>query len=140
MSDEKNEKNAEQTARLDELFATAPARGEQDGDEAGRPGATAPTTVLPEAEPAWLRGESGPQRSTPRIRWAGIVWGLIFAATGWFAVWTLAADSRRAAFADWFLTLDRTGWAVVGALVIGAILVLIGLTQALKAATRGPRP
>ena len=138
MSDEKNDK---QTAKLDELFATAPANAAQDGDATPRTGATdAPTTPLPEAEPTWLRAGSGPERTTPRIRWAGIVWGLIFAATGWLAVWTLTADGRRTAFADWILTLDGNGWAVVGALAIGAVLVIIGLTQALKAVTRGPRP
>jgi hypothetical protein len=140
MSDEKND---DQTAKLDELFGTAPANAAQDGDETPRTGATdASTTPLPEAEPTWLRAGSGPgaERTAPRIRWAGIVWGLIFAATGWFAVWTLAAGERRTAFADWVLTLDGNGWAVVGALAIGAVLVVVGLTQALKAATRGPRP
>lgn len=105
-----DEKNAEQTAKLDELFATE-------------------TTDA-------ARGSGRPARTTPRVRWAGIVWGLIFAAAGWFAAWTLLAQERRAAFSGWVLSLDGGGWAVVGALALGALLLVIGLSQALKAATR----
>jgi hypothetical protein len=145
-----------QTSRLDELFSaetddtTVPvaAPGPAAPTTAAAPGAAptgaaptgaAPTAVLPEAEPAWLRGTDRPVRTTPRVRWAGIVWGLVFAATGWFAVWTLLAHERRAAFSGWILSLDGGGWAIVGALALGALLLVIGLTQGLKAATRGRR-
>jgi hypothetical protein len=131
MSDEKNaEQTAEQTDKLGELFTAE--------TDAGETGATAP---LPEAEPAWLAGrqQQRPLRTAPRVRWAGIIWGLVFAAGGWCTVWTLLEPDRRAAFSNWILSLDDGGWAIVGALALGALLLLIGLSQGLKAATRPRR-
>lgn len=139
-----DEKNTDTTSKLDELFtsettdaATAEA---PHADTTAAPAATAtvPTVTLPEAEPAWLSSwAERPVRTTPRVRWAGIIWGLVFAATGWFAVWTMLAQDRRAAFSGWILSLDGGGWAIVGALALGALLLVIGLTEGLKAATRG---
>jgi len=126
-----DEKNRDKTAKLDELFAS-----ETDANTEGAPSATTP---LPEAEPAWLRSTEPPVRTTPRVRWAAIVWGVVFAATGWFTMWTLVAEERRAAFSDWILTLDNGGWAIVGAFALGALLLIIGLSQGLKAATRQRR-
>jgi hypothetical protein len=129
-----DDKNANETAQLSELFD-----GQTDASSSA-PASAAPTTtkVLPEAEPAWLHGRDAAQRSTPRIRWAGIVWGLVFAAAGWFAVWTLLSAERRAAFAEWILTLDNGGWAVVAAFTVGGLLLVLGLVAALRAATRQP--
>jgi hypothetical protein len=119
--------NTTPTTKLDELFS-----GETDATTE-----SAPAAAVPEAEPAWLspRPERA-VRTTPRVRWAGIIWGLVFAATGWFTVWTLLAEDRRAAFSNWILSLDDGGWAIVGALGLGALLLIIGLSQGLKAATR----
>ncbi|GAA4164085.1 hypothetical protein GCM10022286_25450 [Gryllotalpicola daejeonensis] len=145
MSDEKNE---QKTAKLEELFESeradaAPggaATTESTATEATPTGAaaSAPTAALGEAEPAWLGswGTQRPVRTTPRVRWAGIIWGLVFAAAGWFTIWTLLAEERRAAFSAWVLSLDDGGWAIAGALALGALLLIIGLTQGLKAATR----
>ncbi|GAA4181421.1 hypothetical protein [Gryllotalpicola koreensis] len=132
-----SDKNTAPTAKLDELFASetdAGAEGAAVGDGSAAP---APTASLPAAEPAWLSPRpERPVRTTPRVRWAGIIWGLVFAAAGWFTVWTLLAEDRRAAFSDWILSLSGGGWAIVGALGLGALLLIIGLTQGLKAATR----
>lgn len=133
-----DEKNTERTTKLDELF-TVEADGDGTGDVSPAAAETpaAATSPLPNAEPAWLspRGDR-PLRTTPRVRWAGIIWGLVFAATGWFAIWTLLARERRTAFSDWILSLDGGGWAIVGALALGALLLVIGLSEGLKAATR----
>jgi hypothetical protein len=148
MSDENDKK----TARLDELFESeqsgadaspeAPAAASataQTPESTATAQTTAATATLPEAEPAWLGawGADRPVRTTPRVRWAGIIWGLVFAVAGWFTIWTLLAEDRRAAFSQWILSLDGGGWAIVGALALGALLLVIGLSQGLKAATRG---
>ena len=135
-----DEKNAEKTAKLDELFTTETDDGSAGDSSTAPEAAMAPTIAtakLPEAEPAWLSPRADrPMRTTPRVRWAGIIWGLVFAVTGWLAVWTLLAQDRRAAFSDWILSLDGGGWAIVGALGLGALLLVIGLSEGLKAATR----
>jgi hypothetical protein len=136
-----DEKNTQRTEKIDELFtaetdATTEGAPAPDAPTTPTTATTATTTVVPEAEPAWLRGADHPVRTTPRVRWAAIIWGLVFVAAGWFTVWTLLAEDRRAAFSDWILSLDNGGWAVVGALCLGALLLVIGLSQALKAATR----
>lgn len=135
------DENTEQTEKLEELFdaektdaAAGAARAETGAAHAdGSVGGT-----LPEAEPPWLagRGIAAPERTSPRVRWAGIIWGLVFAAAGGFALWTLVAPERRAAFSDWVLTLDNGGWAVAAAFALGALLLLLGLIQGLKAASR----
>lgn len=131
MSDDKNEQDARDTARL-ETPTVQPAPAET------RPyPETNPAAPLPEAEPAWLsQWGKAPVRTTPRIRWAGIVWGLVFVGTGWFALWTLLAEDRRAAFSNWILTMGDGGWAIVGAFAIGGLLVVLGLIAGLRAATR----
>ncbi|AYG04003.1 hypothetical protein [Gryllotalpicola protaetiae] len=135
-----DEKNTEQTMKLDELFTSETDAGTAGPSNAAPASAEAPaaaTSPLPAAEPAWLSPRADrPMRTTPRIRWAGIIWGLVFVVTGWFAVWTLLAQERRAAFSDWILSLDGGGWAIVGALALGALLLVIGLSEGLKAATR----
>lgn len=135
-----DEKNTEPTAKLDELFTSETDATPEAAASREAQAATATTVPLPEAEPTWLspRAER-PVRTAPRVRWAGIIWGLVFAAAGWFAVWTLLAENRRAAFSNWILSLDDGGWAVVGALGLGALLLIIGLSQGLKAATRQRR-
>lgn len=141
-----DDKNGQDTAKLSELFASetdasgapaAEAEGPTTSDTATGVAAPPPTATatLPEAEPAWLH-RGGPElRTTPRIRWAGIVWGLVFAAAGSFAVWTMLSAERRAAFSDWILTLNNGGWTVVGAFTIGGLLLVLGMISALRAAS-----
>jgi hypothetical protein len=153
MTDEKNAAAAAQdapeaqdaleTERVEELFATKPyeqaaeaAAAEGLGAASAAPATSATSATLPDAEPAWLQNWGKSQRTTPRIRWGGIVWGLVFAATGWFALWTMLAEERRAQFSDWILSLDNGGWAVVAACAIGGLMLVIGLNSGLRAATR----
>lgn len=140
MSDEKNAQDAQSTERVEELFATRPyesaAEGPAGAASSDAASATAPTATLPDAEPAWLQPRERTERTSPRIRWGGIVWGLVFAATGWFALWTMFAAGRRRAFSEWILTLDGGGWAVVAAFAIGGLLLVVGLIAGLRAATR----
>lgn len=157
MSDETNE---QPTAKLEDfgLGASADAETAATGEaaETGATAATAPTAptakietaataatgygaqrAVPEAEPAWLsQWGKTPARTNPRVRWAGIIWGLVFVATGWYALWTMTDDGRRAAFSGWMLGLSDGGWAIVGAFALGGFLLVLGLIAALRAASR----
>ena len=75
----------------------------------------------------------------PRIRWAGIVWGTVFALLAGTAVWTLAAASRITAVHEWLRTLSPTevhpGW-VIGIVVLagGVLLLILGGVALLRSA------
>jgi len=67
----------------------------------------------------------------PRIRWAGIVWGLVFAAIAVVSLWVLAAASRREAIAAWAKALSPESVSpgvLLGVLVLGlgALLIVVG--------------
>jgi hypothetical protein len=103
---------------------------------------TEPTTALdPPAIADWTPPPYVPEvtlapvpastHTPPRIRWAGIVWGLVFAFIAALSLWVLASASRREAIRDWVLTLSPDTVApvvVVGiaVLVIGAALLIVG--------------
>ncbi|MFC4244321.1 hypothetical protein ACFOYW_13150 [Gryllotalpicola reticulitermitis] len=142
MSDDTSE---QPTAKLEDFGlgqapkpVETPKRGDgPEPDQVPNTDAAQPAAALPEAEPAWLsQWGKAPQRTTPRIRWGGIIWGLVFVASGWFALWTMQSHERRSAFSDWILTLNDGGWAIVAAFAIGALLLVLGLIAALRAATR----
>lgn len=67
----------------------------------------------------------------PRVRWAGIIWGALFAILAATAMWLLAEASRVEAIAEWLRTLApgefNPGW-VIGfvALAGGLLLLLLG--------------
>ena len=77
----------------------------------------------------------------PRIRWAGIVWGALFAILAAIALWTLAEPSRRAAVRDavWVLAdlqLSPGLVVAISVLVVGSILALIGAAALTRRAGR----
>jgi hypothetical protein len=76
---------------------------------------------------------------SPRIRWAGIVWGTVFAVLAGIAVWTLAEASRITAVHEWLRTLSPTevhpGWVIgIVALTGGVLLVILGGVALLRSA------
>jgi hypothetical protein len=125
MSDEDDKK----TTPLESLGVTD-ASANEPAQETAAP--ASPAAPVRPAEPWFEAAPTG-----PRIRWAGIVWGLIFMAAGWLTVWTLLATDRRQAFSDWVLSLNDGGWVVLSALSLGGLLLVIGLIEGLRAATRG---
>ncbi|WP_033210279.1 hypothetical protein [Gryllotalpicola ginsengisoli] len=89
----------------------------------------------------WLTGaregstELTGRTPSPRIRWAGIVWGLVFVAAGWATIWTLLDPERRSSFSEWVVGLSDGGWIIAAAVALGGLLLVTGLIAGLRAAT-----
>ncbi|WAA65441.1 hypothetical protein [Microbacterium oxydans] len=64
--------------------------------------------------------------TTPRTRWAGIIWGLLFAATAATALWMLSDADRRATIGDGLLALTPTTIVTIILLTIGVLLLANG--------------
>jgi uncharacterized integral membrane protein len=77
-------------------------------------------------------GASVEELGGPRIRWAGIVWGLIVSAIAVVVLTVTGSASGRTAFLDWATTLTAgTVWLLV-VLVAGALLLVLGLLALLR--------
>ncbi|WP_127476912.1 hypothetical protein [Microbacterium sulfonylureivorans] len=76
-----------------------------------------------------LAEESPATPPAPRVRWAGIVWGAVFALIAVTALWVLAEASRLAAVHEWLLTLSpaelHPGWVIGIVVLAGGLLLLI---------------
>lgn len=72
----------------------------------------------------------------PRIRWAAIVWGLLFAAIAAGTLLTLLSPERRDAFAAWAVSLSPTTVMLYGLLAVGALVLVLGLVGLLRRAQR----
>lgn len=98
-------------------------------DEALQPPEPA-ASVAPDArQPAELR---------PRIRWAGIVWGLVFAAIAATMLWIVLEPARIAAVLDWWATLTPAGLILTVLLVLGGLLLVAGLSALGRRAEADP--
>lgn len=68
----------------------------------------------------------------PRIRWAGIIWGLIVSAIAVLVLSVTGSAFGRTAFLDWAAGLTAaTVWLLV-VLVAGALLLVFGLLALLR--------
>lgn len=95
---------------------------------------TGATMPLPENEPgatAPLPTEPG-----PRIRWAGIVWGAIFSALALTVLVIITSPDRVDAFGSWVIALGPGGAVVTGVIALGALVLVVGVLAALRAAQR----
>jgi CDP-diglyceride synthetase len=93
-------------------------------DEALRPEASvAPGTREPE-----LR---------PRIRWAGIIWGLVFAVIAAIVLWIVLEPARMELVADWWATLTAAGLWLTVLLVLGGLLLVAGVSGLARRGDRG---
>lgn len=101
--------------------ASAPLGGASDS-AAGRAAAAADTSS-PYA-PAASATHPLPR---PRVRWAGIIWGLVFAASAVTLLWVLADPERRDAVGAWWTSLTPAGFALTALLVAGGLLLVGGL-------------
>ncbi|WP_350347890.1 hypothetical protein ABIQ69_14785 [Agromyces sp. G08B096] len=72
----------------------------------------------------------------PRIRWAGIIWGLVFAAIAGGLLAVLGDPDRRAAATDWWSQLTPGGFALVFVVALGALLLIGGLAALARRAAR----
>lgn len=71
-------------------------------------------------------------RSTARTRWAGIVWGTIFAAVGLATMLIVTSPDRRAGFGGWAASLTPGGFVVMGVLAFGCLILVLGLLAAVR--------
>ncbi|MBB2975631.1 hypothetical protein FHX49_001197 [Microbacterium endophyticum] len=71
-----------------------------------------------------------PTPAAPRVRWAGIIWGLFFMAFSIAALWalTLLIDpAMRSQIAEWTITIDPLVATAIVILSIGALMFVAGL-------------
>jgi hypothetical protein len=99
-----------------------------------------PSTTAPAPAPATAtvtEGNSSGDASLdagvgPRIRWAGIIWGLIVSAIAVAVLAITGSAFGRTAFLDWAASLTAaTVWLLV-VLVAGALLLIFGLLALLR--------
>lgn len=72
----------------------------------------------------------------PRVRIAAIVWGLLVVAFAACAVAIAAVPEARRAVDAWQASLTPAGWAVVGVVALGVVVLLIAGTSAIRRAQR----
>ncbi|WP_233279130.1 hypothetical protein [Microterricola pindariensis] len=126
--------DAETATLTTPLFTTPLAENRGDAD-----------TVIAGPDAAWAApgqhdapGAAAEQRpiAGPRIRWAAIVWGLLFAAIAAGTLLTLLSPERRDAFAAWAVSLSPTTVTLYGLLAVGALVLVLGLVGLLRRAQR----
>ncbi|MFK3678105.1 hypothetical protein ACI2IP_10250 [Microbacterium sp. NPDC090218] len=74
--------------------------------------------------------------TTPRTRWAAIIWGLLFAAIAASALWMLADADRREAVADGLVSLTPTTLVTILVLTVGVLLLVGGAAGLIRRAQR----
>ncbi len=105
-----------ETRDLPDAFAASDDRA---GDAASTPAtAAAPAALL------------------PRTRWAGIVWGLVFAAVATAGLWLASGEGRVDDVVGWIRSLTVASAIGYSALVVGGILLVTGLVGLLRRAQR----
>jgi len=100
------------------------------------PAADATAPIAPTATAAAPAATASTVPSGPRVRWAGIVWGLVLAAIAALALWLLTDAGRQAAVTDWMLTLSPAAATAYGVLVVGAFALVAGLVGLVRRAQR----
>lgn len=71
-----------------------------------------------------------------RIRWAGIVWGLVLAAVAWAGIWLTSAPDRVDELSAWLRGIDTVTAVAYGLLALGALALVTGLVGLLRRAQR----
>lgn len=72
----------------------------------------------------------------PRTRWAGIVWGLFFAAAALGGLWVVTDSSRRGSIVVWASALTPGAIVAYSLLALGVLILVAGLVGLLR---RGQR-
>lgn len=85
-------------------------------------------TLRPPAAPS-APGTREPEDLRPRIRWAGIVWGLVFAGLAATVLWIVLDPARMELVADWWATLTPGGLILTVLVALGALLLVAGLSS-----------
>ena len=85
--------------------------------------------LQPEASAPVAPGTREPEDLRPRIRWAGIVWGLVFAGLAATVLWIVLDPARMELVADWWTTLTPGGLILTVLVALGALLLVAGLSS-----------
>jgi hypothetical protein len=70
--------------------------------------------------------------TSPRTRWAAIIWGLLFAAVAGTALWVLSDTERREAVANGLLGLTPATVVTIVLLSVGVLLLVSGAAGLLR--------
>jgi hypothetical protein len=73
----------------------------------------------------------------PRIRWAGIVWGLVLAAIAATALWILLDPARQAVLTSWLVGLNPATAIAIAVLLLGMFALITGVVGIARRAQRG---
>lgn len=78
-------------------------------------------------------------RTRPKIRWGGVVWGIILLAVSGFVLFTISSPANQYAFSYWLAHLTPgSGWTLA-VVAVGAIILILALLAAVRSAQRKRR-
>jgi hypothetical protein len=97
----------------------------------------APTAPAPAAAPERPAPASSVDLTGPRIRWAGIVWGLVLAAIAATALWILLDPARQAVLTSWLVGLNPATAIAIAVLLLGLFALITGIVGIARRAQRG---
>lgn len=73
---------------------------------------------------------------SPRVRWAGIIWGLVLASAAVVGLTVTVVPSARDAAANWWLSVDAVSGTAYAFLTLGAIAVICAVIGLIGRAQR----
>ncbi|MDJ1113446.1 hypothetical protein [Microbacterium dauci] len=94
------------------------------------------TTELLDLTEADATPPTEPQQRA-RVRWAGIVWGLVLLACAAGGLWLVSGSDALNALQDWLFELQVSAAIAYAILGIGAFVLVCGLIGLLRRAQRG---
>ncbi len=86
--------------------------------------------------PAPERAAAAAPPTGPRVRWAGILWGLVLAGIAATGVWILTDASRQTALVEWMLGLSPAAAVAYAVLILGGFALVAGLVGLARRAQR----
>lgn len=75
----------------------------------------------------------------PRVRWAAIIWGVVFAAIAAVVLAIVIDPAARDAASAWWTTLSVGGLVLTSLLIVGGLLLVAGVAGIARRASRAPR-
>lgn len=70
--------------------------------------------------------------TAPRVRWAAVIWGALFALVSGAALWLLSDDDRRSTAGDAILDLTPATITAAAILTIGVLFLATGAAGLLR--------